>query len=51
MEFDRPTESLTMQTLLQYADWLIAHPVFIYAGILGGVLSGLWCLHQATKQD
>ena len=40
-----------MQTLLQFADWLIAHPIFIYVGILGGTLTGLWFLHKATKLD
>jgi len=40
-----------MQALLQHADWLIAHPLAMYAGIVSAALVALWFLHRATKED
>jgi len=40
-----------MQTLLQHADWLIAHPLVLYTGIVAIALVALWFLHRATKED
>jgi len=31
-------------------DWLIAHPLVLYTGIVAIALVALWFLHRATKE-